>query len=206
MNFDYLLKDTNLKPINETLESLFSYINKYKSLKKMRVLEIGIGNGNYSIPMSKNFKSYYGIEPIPEIYEVFIESCKKHNCNIKSYNMDFEQFINNNNKKFDLIILRNVIHLIDYDDLIKLSAKIVKKNAFIIIQNKQALPVSWGNKQFVKDSSYFNETKWLVFKNHLEKCYNNLLDSKYLDKFEKNEKDYFFILKSDNYFTKIVCI
>ena len=168
----------------------------------MRVLEIGIGNGKYSIPMSKKFKSYYGIEPVPKIYEVFIESCKKHNCNIKSYNMDFEQFINNykKNKKFDLIILRNVIHLIDYDDLIKLSNKIIKKDSFIIIQGLQAIPVGWGNKIFNKDSNEFQEEKWLKFKNHLEECYNNLLNSKYLDKVEKNDKNNFFILKSDNYF------
>ena len=99
-----------------------------------------------------------------------------------------------------MIILRNVIHLIDYDDLIKLSNKIIKKDSFIIIQGLQAIPVGWGNKIFNKDSNEFQEEKWLKFKNHLEECYNNLLNSKYLDKVEKNDKNNFFILKSDNYF------
>ncbi len=66
---NYLLTNTKLRPINETLNSLFSYINKYKSLNKMRVLEIGIGNGSSSIPMSAKFKSYYGIEPPQALLE-----------------------------------------------------------------------------------------------------------------------------------------
>ena len=38
--FEYLLKNNDIKPINETLESFFSYINNYKSLKKMRNLRM----------------------------------------------------------------------------------------------------------------------------------------------------------------------
>ena len=192
---NYLLTNTELRPINDTMNSLFSYINKYKSLNKMRVLEIGIGNGNSSIPMSVKFKSYYGIEPLTHIYDVFVKSCKKHNCSIKSYNMDLEKFVNTTNKKFDLIILRNVIQFIGRDELIKQCKKIVKKNAFIIIQNSKAEPVSWGDKELNKDSAEFNEIKWLKYKNRLETHYMSLLNSKYFDKFDKDERYVFYVLK-----------
>jgi 2-polyprenyl-3-methyl-5-hydroxy-6-metoxy-1,4-benzoquinol methylase len=192
---NYLLTNTELRPINDTMNSLFSYINKYKSLNKMRVLEIGIGNGNSSIPMSAKFKSYYGIEPLTHIYDVFVKSCKKHNCNIKSYNMDLEKFVNTTNKKFDLIILRNVIQFIGHNELIKQCKKIVKKNAFIIIQNAKAEPVNWGDKELNKDSAEFNEIKWLKYKNLLETHYSSLLNSKYFDKFDKDERYVFYVLK-----------
>ena len=194
---NYLLTNTELRPINETLNSLFSYINKYKSLNKMRVLEIGIGNGNSSIPMSTKFKSYYGIEPLTHIYDVFVKSCKKHNCSIKSYNMDLEKFVNTTNKKFDLIILRNVIQFIGHNELIKQCKKIVKKNAFIIIQNAKAEPVNWGNKELNKDSAEFNEIKWLKYKNLLETHYSSLLTSKYFDKFKKDDRYVFYVLKME---------
>ena len=192
---NYLLTNTELRPINETMDSLFSYINKYKSLNKMRVLEIGIGNGNYSIPMSVKFKSYYGIEPLSHIYDVFIKSCKKHKCGIKSYNMNLEKFVNTTNKKFDLIILRNVIQFIGHDELIKQCKKIVKKNAFIIIQNAKPEPVGWANKEWCKDSPEFNEIKWLKYKTQLETCYSALLNSKYFDKFDKDDRYVFYVLQ-----------
>ena len=192
---NYLLTPTKLIPINETLNSLFSYINKYKSLNKMRVLEIGIGNGNSSIPMSVKFKSYYGIEPLSNIYDVFIKSCKEHKCSIKSYNMDLEKFVNTTNKKFDLIILRNVIQFIGHNELIKQCKKIVKKNAFIIIQNRKAHPFGWGDKELNKDSAEFNEIKWLKYKNLLESHYSVLLNSKYFDKFDKDDRYVFYVLK-----------
>jgi len=163
----------------------------------MRVLEIGIGNGSSSIPMSAKFKSYYGIEPSSDVYDVFIKSCEKHNCSIKSYNMDLEKFVNTTNKKFDLIILRNVIQFIGHNELIKQCKKIVKKNAFIIIQNAKAEPVGWGNKELNKDSAEFNEIKWLKYKNLLETHYGSLLNSKYFDKFKKDDRYVFYVLKME---------
>ena len=128
-NMDYLLVNTNLKPINETLDSIFQYINNLKSLNKMRVLEIGIGNGNSSIPIEKHYKfrSYYGIEPLSNIYDIFIKLRKKHNSNIKSYNMNLEKFASETTKSIDIIILKNVIHFIGLNELMFQCKKIVKK-------------------------------------------------------------------------------
>lgn len=198
---DYLLKNIYLIPISETLESIFSYINLSKPLNKMRALEIGIGNGNCSIPMSKKFRSYYGIEPLSNIYDVFIKTCSANDCRIKSYNMNLDNFAKTTDKKFDIIILKNVIHFIGYDELIKQCRKIVKKNAFIIIQNPQPKSSNWGNNELNADSAEYNEIKWLKLKKNLETHYEILSNSEYLDKFVEDNKYIFFVLKTDNKFT-----
>ena len=199
---DYLLVNTDLKPINETLDSIFQYINNLESLNNMIVLDIGIGNGNSSIPMEKHykFKAYYGIEPLSNIYDIFIKLHKKHNSKIKSYNMNLEKFASETKKKFDIIILRNVIHLIGINELMSKCRKIVKKNAFIIIQNLQAEPIGWGDHSFVKKSINFNKKKWLKFENQLKLCYYKILNNKYLYKYIKDDKYIFFMLKTDNGF------
>ena len=70
---NYLLKNTELREINKTLDKIFTEINKkIKPLSSSIILEIGIGTGNKSIPISKkyNFKKYYGIEPLEYILEL----------------------------------------------------------------------------------------------------------------------------------------
>jgi cyclopropane fatty-acyl-phospholipid synthase-like methyltransferase len=166
----------------------------------MRVLEIGFGIGDCSIQMSLKFKSYYGIEPLKELYDVFIELSKTYNNKIKSFNMNLKDFVSKTNKKFDMIILRNVIHFIGYEKLIYQCSKIVKQKAYIIIQNTLAKPIRWGNTEFIQDSINFNEIKWLKFKDQLDTLYDNLLNSSYLHKYKTDDKFIFVVLKTNNYF------
>ena len=49
----------------------------------MTVLEVGIGNGNKSIPISQYFKSYFGIEPLKYIYDGRNFLIKRANPNYK---------------------------------------------------------------------------------------------------------------------------
>ena len=195
---DYLLKNTELREINLTLDSILSDINdNHKALKKINLLEIGIGNGNKSIPIFNKyeFKNYYGIEPIESVYNIFIEMCNKYNCGIKSFNVDLKEFVTNTDKKFDVILLTNVIHFIGFDNLIEQIKYIIKPNAFIIIQNPHPKPIGWGNIQYVKDSDEFDEKKWLKFKSKLENCYSEISNSKYLYKTKSDNKYIFFVLK-----------
>ena len=191
---NYLLKSHNQKisPINETLNGLLTQINNTKKLDKMRVLEIGIGNGNNSILLSKKFLSYYGIEPDKKVYEVLLKICR--DTKIKTYNYDLEQFANKTLKKFHLIYLRNVIHFLEYDNFIALCNKILKRYSYIIIQNPQAIPQRWGDNRLNVGTDEFDETVWLRHKNKLDKCYNTLLHDVRLIKYEKDDKYVFFIL------------
>lgn len=195
---DYLLVNTGLRKINKTLDKIFIEINKkIKSLDSSTILEIGIGNGNKSIPISKKykFKKYYGIERIEKIYNSFVENNIKYNSDIVSYNMDLIKFVKYTDKKFDIILLINVIHLIGLDNLIEQVKDIIKPNTIIIIQNPLPKPIGWGNKKFVKDSDEYDETKWINFKSQLEDCYSNILNSKYLYKIKKDDEYNFYIIK-----------
>lgn len=194
---DYLLEKKDLREINLTLDKIFSNINnKYKHLDKLSILEVGIGNGNKSIPIAKKykFKKYYGLEPLKKIYDVFIESSKMHNSKIISYNMDLNEFVTKIKIKFDIILLINVIHFIGLEKLLETINPMLIPGGFVIIQNPHAKPSGWGNKQFVADSINYDEKKWLKFKSQLDKCYSDLSNSKYLHKIETDNKYIFFIL------------
>ena len=47
----------------------------------------------------------------------------------------------------------------------------------------------------MKDSDEYDENKWLKFKNQLEICYDSLKNSKYLHKFESDDKYNFYLLQ-----------
>jgi tRNA G46 methylase TrmB len=196
---NYLLKKTELREIDPKLEEIFNEINTIKTLKKMQVLEIGIGNGNKTIPISNKFKSYYGIEESTQIYNTFLSLCQDHKCNIKSFNMNLTDFINYTSKKFDMIILINTIHFIGVTELLQQASKILKKNGYIIIQNPHEIAYGWGDKKLVQDSELFNESIWLKYKKNLEKCYNELYHNNNLFKFEQNQRFKFFILKINKF-------
>lgn len=201
MNNQYLLKNKDLKK-NEKLNEILNSINKNNSLHNMRVLEVGIGTGIHTINYIENkFKSYYALEPQIDIYNVLINLIKKHNSNIKPYNMNLEEFTHNIEKKFDMIILKNVVHFIGYFNLIEYCKKIVKKNSIILIQNPKAKPRKWGNQEFLKTSVNFNLEKWLKFQNKLNNCYNDISNSDYLHEIIiDDDNDVFFILKTNNGF------
>lgn len=195
---NYLLdKQIEIRPINQEMNYILEYINQIKLLKFSRVLEIGIGTGNKSIELSKKFKSYYGIEPLENIYKKFLEICNITNCKIKSFNMDFDNFIKLSINPFDIIIIINTIHLIelDLDEFIEKSKQILKSNGFIIIQNPKAKPDGWGNQKFNSNSNSFDESKWIKFREELKKYYKNLDSSKYLIKKISNDNFHIFLLK-----------
>ena len=84
---NYLLLHTELRERNKTLDKIFTEINKkIKPIDSLIILEIGIGNGNRSIPISQKykFKKYYGIEPLENIYNVFVENKGQFNDWVKT--------------------------------------------------------------------------------------------------------------------------
>jgi len=190
MAFNYLLNNNNLITNNK----LISILESVKS-SKLRGLEIGFGTGKKTISIAKEFKSFYAIEPNKIYYDKFKEICKINKCNIKSYNMDLQNFVNYTNKKFNVIILINVIHLLNLDDFVKISKTILKKNNYIIIINPHEKPINWGNNEFNKNSELFDQNKWIKFKNKLKDLYLNLLNHKYFFKFDEDLYDKYFILK-----------
>jgi hypothetical protein len=162
-----------------------------------RILEVGIGSGNKSIKLSKLFRSYYGIEPNKEIYDIFIKLCQNYSCKIKSYNINFNDFVNITNKKFKIILLINVIHFMDLDDFISKCKKISPSNldGFILIQNPKAIPSGWADEKLCKDSELFDQNKWTKFREKLKSIYDELTKSKYFVKKDMNDLYHYFLLK-----------
>lgn len=53
---DYLSVNTELREINSTLNKILTEINKKFELNSLKILEIGIGNDNKSIPIAQKNK------------------------------------------------------------------------------------------------------------------------------------------------------
>lgn len=193
------LKNPNIKikPIDKDLLNLINFINETYSVNifTLNVLEVGIGIGHKSIKLSKLFDNYYGLEPIKDIYKICKKNLSKHKSNIKLLNINLDNFIKNTDLKFDLIILENSIHFIDFDNFFSSVKNILNSTGYIIIKNPLARPYGWGNKEFCADSDIFNESKWIKFREQLKTIYNHLDNSPYLVKKIKNNFYHYYLLK-----------
>lgn len=196
---DYLKKfQIKIKSPDSTFIELFEYINSLNNFNifNERILEVGFGTGNKSIRLSKLFISYYGIEPDLSLYQIFLNLCEDNNCNIKSFNMSFDSFIDFTDKKFKLILIEDVIHFLDFDNLIKKSKKISNRDIiYILIKNAKARPYGWGNLEFCIESEKFNKEKFNKFRDKLKIIYNKLDNSKYLIKKNSNNFYHYFLLQ-----------
>jgi SAM-dependent methyltransferase len=174
---DYL-KTTQIiiRPVDTILLDIFSFIktNYNINIYNSRVLEVGSGTGNKTIELAKLFKSYYSIESDYILYNIQTELLKEHNSNVKSFNMDFFVFAISIPKKFKLIYLENVIHLMDINLFFYYAQNILDSSGFIIIKTPIPKPFGWGNNEFNKSSEQFNISKWKKFKNKLLDNYHIL--------------------------------
>ncbi len=105
------------------------------------------------------------------------------------------EFVNNTEIKFDLVLLENTIHFIDLDEFISGIKKILNSNGFVIIKNPKARPYGWGNKEFCADSEEFNENKWIKFRDRLKHIYNLLDNSDHLIKKLSTDFYNYYLLK-----------
>ena len=115
------------------LDSLFKYVNDlspkglekaskyyryfYKGLlpenKNTKILDVGCGTGQFLYFLKKSgYKNYYGID----ISEEQIEFCQK-NISKDATAIDGFDFLKNNNKKFELIVLNDVLEHIKKEGL-----------------------------------------------------------------------------------------
>lgn len=196
---DYLKKfQINIKPPDQNFIELFGYINSLNdfNILNKRILEIGLGTGNKSIGLSRLFTSYYGIEPDQSLYQIFLNLCEENDCKIKSFNMSFDSFVVSTDKKFKLIIMENVIHFLDFDNLIKQLKKISYQDiSYVLIKNPKARPYGWGNLEFCIESEKFNKEKFNKFRDKLKVIYNKLDNSKYLIKKISSDFSHYFLLQ-----------
>ncbi|HEC1776600.1 class I SAM-dependent methyltransferase [Campylobacter sp. RKI_CA19_01128] len=89
--------------LNEIQKATFA---KLRSLQGKIVVDIGCGSGVWTLHLAQKAKSVLGIDSSSAMLEILQEDAKTHAIsNIKTLNLDFENFYKNNNTKFDLAFL-----------------------------------------------------------------------------------------------------
>ncbi|EFO9213285.1 class I SAM-dependent methyltransferase [Campylobacter lari] len=89
--------------LNEIQKVTFA---KLGSLQDKSVVDIGCGSGVWTLHLAQKAKSVLGIDSSSAMLEILQEDAKTHAIsNIRTLNLDFENFYKNNNTKFDLAFL-----------------------------------------------------------------------------------------------------
>ncbi|EAJ1270035.1 class I SAM-dependent methyltransferase [Campylobacter lari] len=89
--------------LNEIQKATFA---KLGSLQCKSVVDIGCGSGVWTLHLAQKAKSVLGVDSSSAMLEILQEDAKTHAIsNIKTLNLDFENFYKNNNIKFDLAFL-----------------------------------------------------------------------------------------------------
>ncbi|EAJ0334805.1 class I SAM-dependent methyltransferase [Campylobacter lari] len=89
--------------LNEIQKATFA---KLGSLQDESVVDIGCGSGVWTLHLAQKAKSVLGVDSSSAMLEILQEDAKNHAIsNVKTLNLDFENFYKNNNTKFDLAFL-----------------------------------------------------------------------------------------------------
>ncbi|EAK9940045.1 TPA: class I SAM-dependent methyltransferase [Campylobacter lari] len=89
--------------LNEIQKATFA---KLGSLQDKSVVDIGCGSGVWALHLAQKAKSVLGVDSSSAMLEILQEDAKTHAIsNVKTLNLDFENFYKNNNTKFDLAFL-----------------------------------------------------------------------------------------------------
>ncbi|QWD87323.1 class I SAM-dependent methyltransferase [Polynucleobacter paludilacus] len=105
---------------------LTNAINKYSDIKPKKVLELAVGTCIFHDYIKKNFDQFTGIDISQEMINRCLE--KKEGYGLKNFNfecVDFDEFMEKNNKKYDLIFSFSFIHHLF--DISKFKDKILDK-------------------------------------------------------------------------------
>ncbi|HEC1764145.1 TPA: class I SAM-dependent methyltransferase [Campylobacter lari] len=89
--------------LNEIQKATFA---KLGYLQDKSVVDIGCGSGVWTLHLAQKAKSVLGVDSSSAMLEILQEDAKTHAIsNVKTLNLDFENFYKNNNTKFDLAFL-----------------------------------------------------------------------------------------------------
>lgn len=89
--------------LNEIQKVTFA---KLGSLQGKIVVDIGCGSGVWTLHLAQKAKSVLGVDSSSAMLEILQEDAKTHAIsNVRTLNLDFENFYKNNNTNFDLAFL-----------------------------------------------------------------------------------------------------
>ncbi len=186
---------------NKTWLSSKKYIKSFNSflLKQIRlnresqILDIGCGRGKilgflYSKLRLKN-------KPIG----IDIETHKDRDKRINFKKIDAIKYLKNNNKKFDLILIKQTIHLLNFGEIKKLiflcKTQLKKEGKILILSletSKNEIPTFYLMKKRLKTS--LNRDKKII--TFLSKLYPNIKKKKFSFKVKISTKRYMEMIKN----------
>ncbi|EPA1554760.1 class I SAM-dependent methyltransferase [Campylobacter lari] len=89
--------------LNEIQKATFA---KLGSLQGKSVVDIGCGSGVWTLHLAQKAKDVLGVDSSSAMLEILQDDAKTHAIsNIKTLNLDFENFYKDNKKKFDIAFL-----------------------------------------------------------------------------------------------------
>ncbi|EAH5177260.1 class I SAM-dependent methyltransferase [Campylobacter lari] len=89
--------------LNEIQKATFA---KLGSLQGKSVVDIGCGSGVWTLHLAQKAKDVLGVDSSSAMLEILQDDAKTHAIsNVKTINLDFENFYKNNKEKFDLAFL-----------------------------------------------------------------------------------------------------
>ncbi|EAK6286943.1 class I SAM-dependent methyltransferase [Campylobacter lari] len=89
--------------LNEIQKATFA---KLGSLQGKSVVDIGCGSGVWTLHLAQKAKDVLGVDSSSAMLEILQDDAKTHAIsNVKTINLDFENFYKNNKEKFDIAFL-----------------------------------------------------------------------------------------------------
>ena len=121
-----------LEYIRNSIIKIFKNKDKKKSLKKIKILDIGCGGGLLCEPLTKLGAKVVGIDASEKNIKIAKIHAKKSGLKIDYYCASPENFISH--KKFDVILNMEIVeHVQDVNLFLKESSKFLKKNGIMFI-------------------------------------------------------------------------
>ena len=121
-----------LEYIRNSIIKIFKNKDKKKSLKKIKILDIGCGGGLLCEPLTKLGAKVVGIDASEKNIKIAKIHAKKSGLKIEYYCASPENFISH--QKFDVILNMEIVeHVQDVNLFLKESSKFLKKNGIMFI-------------------------------------------------------------------------
>lgn len=170
--------------LNSWLDINEDFIIKNIDFTGKSILDIGAGTGNLALKMVNKSKSITLLEPSERMIMITRGKLKKYD-NITFINKSLENFKSKN--RFDIIILSDVLHHINYKNLASKIQKFLKKRGNIVIVE----PLYLKPGIFIKNI-FYNNFKRYGFKRgfkmlktfFIPRVFSHLTKEKYLKKYE----------------------
>ena len=113
----------------------------------------------------------------------FLKNCKEQDCDITSYNTDFDTFQQENpDIKYDIIIFIYSFQFMNKKNIIKRIMKSLNSDGYIIINYTNLNPRGWHDDSYNKNSEKFDQKEWSKWKELLLEYLDIIQKNKYLIK------------------------